>query len=134
MVIESTRGRAIRVGDWKLALCPGSGCDGTYGNTPKRQDAWNGALESFGRRPKSQDDLGQAPFVQLFNLRSDPSESSNLAAKNPDRVRRMLDLLRKQIDAGRSTPGPSLANDRKNIPLFFGVPEFVWRDAAQPSR
>ena len=38
----------------------------------------------------------------------------------------MVALLRQQIDDGRSTPGPKLANSRDVIQLFPRVPKFVW--------
>ena len=36
-------------------------------------------------------------------------------------------LAVEQITAGRSTPGPRIANDRERIDLFRGIPRFVWR-------
>jgi arylsulfatase A len=64
--------------------------------------------------------------VQLFNVAEDIHEDHNLAAKHPERVQKMVALLRKQIDDGRSTPGPKLANGRDVIHLFPRVPKFVW--------
>jgi hypothetical protein len=37
----------------------------------------------------------------------------------------MVSLLRQQIAAGRSTPGPKLANGRPRININQRVPEFV---------
>lgn len=127
MAFEATPARAIRAGQWKLALCPGSGCAGTYGNTPTRDQAWREALVHFGRPPTSHQELQQAPFVQLFNLEDDPGEARNLAADQPEKVRELISLLETQIASGRSTPGPALPNDNPDIKLFLAVPEFVWR-------
>ena len=63
-------------------------------------------------------DLLKAPFVQLFNVGNDPHEDRNLAAKHPDRVAAMVALLKKQIEQGRSTPGPKLKND-KNVRIIY---------------
>ncbi len=114
----------VRDGNWKLCLCPGSGASGRYGNEPKSEDAWRDALEKFGKTPKWTD-LNQAPFVQLFNVADDPHEDHNLAAKHSQRVTKMVALLRRQIQAGRSTPGPKLDNDRKNVNINPRLPNFV---------
>jgi arylsulfatase A-like enzyme len=127
MAFEATRARAIRVGSWKLALCPGSGCEGRFGNAPPREQAWRDAVKRFGRTPRSHAELQQAPFLQLFNLDRDPGEANNLAADQPARVRQMIALLETQITSGRSTPGSSLTNENQNIKLFSAVPAFVWK-------
>ncbi len=130
MAFEATPARAIRSGPWKLALCPGSGTAGNYGNTPRRDRAWREAVARFGRPPTAPVELRQAPFVQLFNLEDDPGETNNLAATYPAKVGELITLLERQIAAGRSTPGPDLGNDRDQITLFSGVPSFVWKSAA----
>ena len=132
MIFEASRGKAIRRGKWKLALCPGSGSEGRFGNTPRSADAWQAAVKEFGRSPKSPAELAQAPFVQLFDLDQDPTESTNLAKRHPEKVRELLALLEKQIAAGRSTPGKALNNDRDNIKPFSAVPAFVWKVGATP--
>jgi arylsulfatase A-like enzyme len=135
MAFEATRARAIRVGPWKLCLCPGSGCPGKFGNAPTLQQAWRDAVKRFGRTPGSHAELEQSPFLQLFHLENDPGESNNLAADQPARVRQMIELLESQISSGRSTPGPPLSNENQNIKLFTGVPKSVWQPAAeQPKR
>jgi arylsulfatase A len=126
-ITQSTRAMAIRSGDWKLALCPGSGCPGGWGNAPANETAWREVLEAYGKTPASRAELGQAPFVQLFNLDEDPGEAINLAAEHPEKVREMIAQFQSQVDAGRSRPGPEIPND---IPqtnrLWSGVPKFVW--------
>ena len=63
---------AIRVGDWKLIEGLGSG-----GFTaPKRRTAKNGE-----------------PNVQLYDLKTDPRETKNLAARHPGEVARLQAIL-----------------------------------------
>lgn len=82
---------AIRQGDWKLIMAKGSGgwC------FPKPGDPAESEL----------------PDVQLYNLKSDPAESQNLYAENPEKVAAMKSLLIKYIKEGRSTPGAVQQND-----------------------
>ena len=134
MLLQATRATAVRAGDWKLALCPGSGCEGQWGNTPKRQDAWTKAIATFGRKVANREELEQAPFVQLFDLAKDPGETTNLAAKHPEKVAELIQLFRKQIANGRSTPGPRLANDGGTPKLFSAVPPFVWAKKVPPTK
>ncbi|MDA1163313.1 MAG: arylsulfatase [Planctomycetota bacterium] len=92
IVSQSIGGQfAVRDGDWKLCLCPGSG-------------GWSAP------RP-GQVDVSKNPAIQLFNLADDPGETKNLQAEHPDRVAKMKDLLHEIISNGRSTPGPKLKND-----------------------
>jgi arylsulfatase A-like enzyme len=104
LVHHSINGKfAIREGDWKLLLCPGSG-------------GW--------ASPKDDEAVRQGlPLVQLYNLREDVGEQRNLQAQQPERVRRMVARLRQIVNEGRSTPGPRQANDaeidlwkRKTLP------------------
>ena len=126
MILEGTRGKVIRSGVWKLALCPGSGSRGVWGNAPADLDAWRRAIQTFGRHPTSHAELAQAPFVQLFRLDRDPGETTNLAGQHPRQVQELLALLQTQIDNGRSTPGTKQRNDRPRIKPFSSVPPFVW--------
>lgn len=82
---------AIRKGDWKLVLCPGSG-------------GWSSPTPNETKKM----DL---PPIQLFNLRSDPSETTNAYSSNPDKVRELYQLLESYIENGRSTPGPKQSNE-----------------------
>jgi arylsulfatase A-like enzyme len=125
LVMQSALGCfAVRDGEWKLCLCPGSGAKGIYGNKPTQEDAWRNVSEKFNGELKEAD-LTQAPFVQLFNLAKDPHEDHNLAAEYPERVTEMVALLRKQIENGRSTAGPQLANDRNVNIVGNRLPDFV---------
>lgn len=78
---------AIRKGKWKLIMCPGSG-------------GW-----SYPR--PGVDDLTGLPEIQLYNMENDLSETTNLQHQFPDVVEELRSLLRKYIEEGRSTPGPS---------------------------
>ena len=90
-VHHSIGGRfAIRQGNWKLILWPGSG-GWSYPNTPE--------------------DLAGLPSVQLFNLAEDPAEEENLAGAYPQRVVKLRALLTRYVAEGRSTPGPEQTND-----------------------
>ena len=82
---------AIRDGQWKLCLCPGSG--GWSSPRPGRVD------------------LSKFPPMQLFDLATDPGEEKNLAAIQPQRVAAMKKMLEQIIRRGRTTPGPSMQND-----------------------
>ncbi len=83
---------AIREGNWKLALCPGSG-----GWSDPRPNA----------SPKD------APQVQLFDLSKDIAETKNLQAQYPDKVKHLTNLLQSYVDKGRSNTGKEQKNDRE---------------------
>jgi arylsulfatase A-like enzyme len=93
---------AIRDGRWKLVLCPGSG-----GWTHNDAAAAKAGL----------------PLVQLYDMQCDPGETRNLQAEQPDKVKELVALLKKQVAAGRSTPGPRQQND---------VPVDIWKLDSMP--
>lgn len=82
---------AIRKGDWKLLLCPGSG-------------GWSYPRPAEAR----QLDL---PPIQLFNLKEDPAETTNVYATHLEIVRELYLLLGNYIKNGRSTAGPMQTNE-----------------------
>ncbi len=84
---------AIRQGDWKLCACPGSG--GWSDPTP--QDIKNEKLD--------------LPSMQLFNLKEDIGETTNLITQNPEKAAELKAALKKIILDGRSTPGAAQEND-----------------------
>ncbi|ALJ05390.1 arylsulfatase [Pseudalgibacter alginicilyticus] len=84
---------AIRKGDWKLIVCPGSG-GWSY---PKPQDIKNEKLD--------------LPAMQLYNLKADIEETNNLLNVFPERVSEMKAALKKIILDGRSTPGAVQENE-----------------------
>jgi arylsulfatase A len=80
---------AIRDGQWKLALCPGSG-------------GWS--QPGPGKEPDG------SPPVQLFDLAKDIGEQTNLVDQHPELVTRLTQLLEQFVANGRSTPGEPQAN------------------------
>jgi arylsulfatase A len=91
LIVQSGNGSfAIRDGQWKLCLCPGSG-------------GWS--------PPRPEDDASGLPDVQLYDLAKDPGEKTNLAEARPDRVAAMTAMLERDIDRGRTTPGAVQPND-----------------------
>ena len=73
----------IRSGDWKLINGLGSG--------------------GFSK-PSSIKPAPGEPAVQLYNLRTDPGERTNLAAEHPDKVKELLAAMQANVERGRSRP------------------------------
>lgn len=71
---------SIRMGDWKY-IEPNN----------ESKVAWNTGIES-----------GNSPQPQLYNLKKDPGEQDNLAAKHPDIVDRLKEMLAQVKQAGRT--------------------------------
>ena len=92
---------AIREGSWKLCLCYGSG-------------GWSIPKEKVAKAEG-------LPPLQLYDLSQDAAETTNIAEKNPEKVRHLLRLLDDIVGKGRSTPGESLSNDREVTFLPKGV-------------
>lgn len=91
IVHHSINGKfAIRDNRWKLVLCPGSG-------------GW-----TYPDREAVKDEM---PFVQLYDMKNDPGEKTNLRESDPERVRAMVSLLKSLVANGRSTPGEIQSND-----------------------
>jgi arylsulfatase A-like enzyme len=82
---------AIRRGDWKLILSPGSG----GWTSPNDQEAAEQGMAE----------------VQLYNLADDPSESNNLQARYPESVHTLAALLDTYIESGASVEGKTGRND-----------------------
>jgi arylsulfatase A-like enzyme len=102
-VMHSSNGRfAIRKGEWKLVLWPGSG-------------GW--------AYPSTEEDMKGLPRFQLYNLNKDPSETTNLVSKYPKKVSELKTLLSKYVTEGRSTPGAPQKNDGPER-----WPELEWMD------
>jgi len=76
---------ALRKGEWKLEMCPGSG-------------GWSYP------GPEEAKKLG-LPSIQLYNLDKDISEQHNMCKQYPDTVKVIRKLLEKYIIDGRSTSG-----------------------------
>lgn len=101
---------AVRQGNWKLCLCPGSG-------------GW-----SFPRPGK--DKVDGLPPVQLFDLAADIGETKNVEAEHPEIVERLVELLERYVAEGRSTPGAKQPNDVE--PKIWKHADAVW--TAPPNR
>ncbi len=96
IVHHSINGRfAIRQGNWKLELCPGSGGWGKPGDAAATKQG--------------------LPGVQLYDLSNDIGERKNVQAEHPDVVARLKESLEQQIADGRSTPGAKQTNDTKIV-------------------
>ena len=120
LIMKSVVSFVVREGDWKLCVSPGSGIPANMGNgvgagnDPTPEVAWKAALEEVDGKV-TEEDLLKAPFVQLYYVAKDPHEDDNLAANQPERVEKMIRMLKGQIENGRSTPGPKLKNDKNVI-------------------
>ena len=84
---------SIREKNWKLELCPDSG-------------GWSAP------RPGSAA-AKRLPAVQLYDLRKDIGETTNVHEQHPDVVKRLTKLLEKYVADGRSTPGSAQSNTGK---------------------
>lgn len=82
----------IRQGDWKLLLSASSG--GWSAPTPTDTLA-----------------LDSLPPIQLYNMKDDPSETTNVEAEHPEIVSRLRALMAKYVREGRSTTGAPQKND-----------------------
>lgn len=82
----------IRQGDWKLLLSASSG-------------GWSAPM------PTDTLALDSLPPIQLYNMKDDPSETTNVEAEHPEIVFRLRALMAKYVREGRSTPGASQKND-----------------------
>ncbi len=82
----------IRRGEWKLLLSPHSG--GWSAPKPSDKEVW-----------------AKLPAVQLYNMKTDPSEKVNVQDKHPEIVKELTDLLTKYITDGRTSPGKPQTND-----------------------
>lgn len=104
IVHHSIHGRfAIREDNWKLLLAPGSG-------------GWSSPDDILATKENH-------PWIQLYDLKSDIGETTNLKDENPDKVKSLVDLLEKFVADGRSTPGEKQANDAP-INIFKGALNF----------
>lgn len=81
---------SIRIGRYKLEMCPGSG-------------GWSDPVP--GEEPED------APQFQLYDLSQDIGEQKNIIAQNPDLAKEMRRILKEYVCRGRSTPGPVQQNN-----------------------
>jgi len=76
--------------------------------------------------PKENQVAKDQPPAQLYDLESDPSETTNLYLKKPEVVKRLLTYLEEDVARGRTTDGPASANDFPDIRL--------WKSGKAPAR
>jgi hypothetical protein len=81
---------ALRRGTWKLEFCPGSG-------------GWSKPRPGLN-------DTSKMPLVQLYDLKSDIGEQTNLQAEQPKIVAELTALMEQYVTQGRSTPGAPQQN------------------------
>jgi arylsulfatase A-like enzyme len=91
---------AVRQGQWKLELCPGSG--------------------GWGRPDDAAAKKQGLPDCQLYDISSDTAETKNVQADHPDVVTRLTKLLETYVANGRSTPGAKQSNDAR---ILFSEPK-----------
>ena len=82
---------SIREGGWKYIDHKGSG-----GNNYERPGEWG--MKSFALRDTDPDAPGQ-----LYNLKEDPGETTNLYSKRPEVVERLKKLLEESKESGRTS-------------------------------
>jgi len=83
---------AVRMGDWKLMVSGNADADGGEDDGAKKA------------KKKGKAAAGKYEPVALYNLAEDPSETKNLAAAQPDRVKamrtRLAELLKDAVHSG----------------------------------
>ncbi len=122
---------ALRKGDWKLI--EGSG-DGDYPRSPK------GGIDIQSKNPDRDPETGEWTKLdyfhlepdgafQLYNLKEDPAEKTDLAGRHPEIVEELKKLLDRYRTSGRSAPHLSAQAD---IPMREGlVLEYTFEDGVR---
>lgn len=85
---------SVRVGEWKYIDHQGSG-----GNNYERRSEFLKGLKQYSLADTEPDAPGQ-----LYHLKDDPGETTNLYFKHPERVKEMKALLDQSLASGRSAP------------------------------
>ena len=85
---------SIRMGRFKLEMCPGSG-------------GWS--------YPAPGEETADMPRFQLYDLSNDISERVNVIEQHPAIAQRLKKQLVKYVREGRSTPGPKQQNNGEEI-------------------
>ena len=85
IVCHSISGQfAVRQGRWKVLFCPGSG-------------GWSDPRDNIAKQQG-------LPPIQLYDVQSDPKETTNLWQRYPKIVDKLNAILRDYVEKGRSTP------------------------------
>lgn len=85
---------SIRMGQYKLEMCAGSG-------------GWSD--------PKPGKEPEDAPRFQLYDLSQDIRERTNIIDQHPDLARKMRCILKEYVSRGRSTAGPNQKNTGASV-------------------
>ena len=102
-------GGAVRAGDWKLVV---------NGNVADSEEGGGEAGAAPRKKAKRSAAAGGAPLIELFNIRTDPYEKSNVAAQHPE----VVQDLRARLTAYTQAAVPS---KQAPAPAGFKVPA-VW--------
>lgn len=94
-LIQQTMGHklSIRVGDWKYIDHAGSGGNDYVGPNPR-----------WSMRPYALPDTDPDAPGQLYDLATDPGETTNLFSRHPEIVTRLKAMLDTSVREGRSAP------------------------------
>ena len=85
---------SIRIGQYKLEMCPGSG-------------GWSD--------PKPGQEAEDAPRFQLYDLSQDIGERKNIIEEKPEIAKHMRNILKEHVFRGRSTPGVPQKNTGEDV-------------------
>jgi hypothetical protein len=105
LLAQGTGGYALRQGDW--VFLPKQGSCGMTVQVPPGPP-WGQPYSRLGLTNRDIDAQGQiradAPPFQLYNLRTDVGQASNLATQEPHRAEQMRRRLEDLISKPRSSP------------------------------
>ena len=108
VVHHSIHGKfSIRNKKWKLELTPGSG-------------GWSNPTDNKARKEN-------LPEIQLYNMKKDAEETTNVYKKHPRVVAKLTKKLKYIVENGRTTTGKSQEND---VPVDIYKTETVQNKAA----
>jgi arylsulfatase A-like enzyme len=97
-------GGAVRMGDWKLVV------GGRFSEVEEGAAAGGKAGKKAGKKKAGKKaNSASAPHVELFNVKNDPYEKTNLADQEPERVKELrarLDAYAKAAVPAKQTPQP----------------------------
>ena len=108
-------GGALRVGDWKLIV------GGQFSETDGGEGGGEGSPKAAKKAKKGSKEPGAAPRIELFNVKADPYEKTNLADKEPARVKEMqarLDVYTKATVPTKQAGQPA----NYKAPAVWGEP------------
>ena len=96
-------GGAVRMGDWKLVV---------NGGAPDGDGEGDGSAVAAGKKAakKAAKAAANGTTVELFNIRADPYEKTNLAAQQPEKVKELrtrLDAYAKAAVPTKQAPAPA---------------------------